>query len=301
MPRESSANGALGRLKSDAPPGAPVSNRPLPSVDVRPPSGQLQTGAPRTDVRPPTGRIQSGAPVADALPPTGRSKTGAPRASKPPHNPGLRQLIAGKRAWSDPLDADAVGRGFLGWHARGHVPHFDAPGVLQFVTFRLDDALPAGRRAEWEALLRIEDDRERRKQLEGYLDRGFGECWLRRPGIAGLVADALRFFDGQRYRLESWVVMPNHVHLVVEVWQTPLVQLLHSWKRHTAVAANRLLGRSGRFWQREYWDTLVRDEEHSGRARRYVEDNPLKAKFVRDLAEWPWSSAHGRALEGRPV
>ena len=174
------------------------------------------------------------------------------------------------------------------------MPHFDAPGLTQFVTFRLDDALPATRRAEWEALLRIEDDRERRQQLEAYLDRGFGECWLRRPEVARLVGDALRFVDGKRYRLEAWVVMPNHVHVLVEVWQAPLSQLLHSWKRHTSSEANRLLGRRGRFWEREYWDTLIGDEAHLARARRYVENNPVRAKLVRDSADWPWSSASGR-------
>ena len=208
--------------------------------------------------------------------------------------------IAGKRAGSGPLDADAVERGFLGWHARGYLPHFDAPGVLQFVTFRLDDAFPAHLHAEWGPLFLIEDELERRTRLEAYLDRGHGECWLRRPEIARLVADALRFFDGQRYHLEAWVVMPNHVHVIVEVWQTPLAGLLHSWKRHTAKEANRVLGRLGRFWQREYWDTWIRDEEHRQRTLRYLEDNPLKARLVRDPADWPWSSAHARmkAKEG---
>ena len=115
--------------------------------------------------------------------------------------------------------------------------------------------MPASRRSEWEVLLRIEDNRQRRTKLEAYLDRGLGECWLRQPRIAALVEGALRFFDGQRYQLRAWVVMPNHAHVLVEVWETPLAAVLHSWKGFTARAANKLLGRAGAFWQREYWDT----------------------------------------------
>lgn len=259
----------------------------------------MESGAPTAETRTAGAPLSKRPKLADnADSDEGRMESGAPtQPGKPPRNPGLRELIAGKRAWSEPLDATARAHGFLGWHARGYLPHFDAPGVTQFVTFRLADALPVSRRAEWEALLRIEDDRERRQQLEAYLDLGLGECWLRRPEIARLVGDALRFFDGQRYRLEAWVVMPNHVHVLVEVWQTPLAQLLHSWKRHTSLEANRLLGRNGHFWEREYWDTLIRDEAHRVRARHYVESNPTKAKLVRDPADWPWSSAHERQPE----
>ncbi len=220
------------------------------------------------------------------------------RRSIPRRNPGLRDVVAGKRAWSEPLDDSAKKLGFLGWHQRGYLPHYDAPGITQFVTFRLHDAMPASRRSEWEALLHLEDDRKRRTQLEAYLDRGLGECWLRRPDIARLAADALRFFDGKRYRLDAWVVMPNHVHVLVEVWQTPLSQLLHSWKRHVSLEANRMLRRTGPFWEREYWDTWMRNEEQIRKARRYIESNPAKAKLVRDPADWPWSSAYGRKAEG---
>ncbi len=233
--------------------------------------------------------MQSGGPI----------KREGTRPGKPPHNPGLRELIAGKRAWAEPLDAADVEGGFLGWHARGYLPHYDAPGVTQLVTFRLHDAMPASRCSEWEALLRVEDDRARRIQLEAYLDRGFGECWLRRPDLARLMADALCFFDGQRYRLDAWAVMPNHVHVLLEVWQTPLAKLVLSWKAFVAREANRLLGRNGRVWEREYWDTYVRDAAHWARARRYVEENPAKAKLVLDPADWRWSSAHERKTEGR--
>ena len=231
-----------------------------------------------------------------------RPQAGAPKRaiiSTPPYNPGLQKLVEGKQAWAFPLDDEAKAKGFLGWHQRGYLPHFDAPWVTQFITLRLADSLPASRRGEWEHLLKIEDDRERRRRLEAYLDLGWGECWLRQPPIAALVENALRFFDGERYTLAAWVVMPNHLHILVEVWDTPLSKLAKSWKDFTARKANKLLRRRGGFWEREYLDTLIKGEEHRRRAVRYIEHNPVKAKLVRSPADWPWSSARFRDEFGR--
>ena len=234
---------------------------------------------------------------ANKLPSSGRRKPAASRRSGgscPPYNPGLHKLVEGKQAWAEPLDDDAKAKGFLGWHQRGYLPHHDVPGVTQLVTFRLSDAMPASRRSEWEVLLRIEEDRERRTKLEEYLDRGLGECWLRQPRIADLAEGALRFFDGQRYRLGAWAVMPNHIHVLLEVWQTPLALLLKSWKGFTARKANKLLGREGAFWEREYWDTRVRHEQQLRKAVRYVEANPVKVSLVPEAKAWQWSSARFR-------
>ena len=103
-----------------------------------------------------------------------------PRRSGPPHNPGLRELVAGKRRWSSPPNKEQAKLGFQGWHERGYLPHRDEPGLTQFVTFRLVDAFPRALRSEWAALLELEDERERRTQLEAYLDKGRGACHLRR-------------------------------------------------------------------------------------------------------------------------
>src|SRR6516162_8862476 len=91
----------------------------------------------------------------------------------PPHNPWVRELVAGKRRWSPPRGENTP-PGFRGWHERGYLPHRDEPGLTQFVTFSLADSFPAHLRWEWQALLKVEDDRERRKQLEDYLDKGRG-------------------------------------------------------------------------------------------------------------------------------
>jgi REP element-mobilizing transposase RayT len=229
------------------------------------------------------------------LKPTSSRRSNRANRSAPPYNPGLHKLIAGKQAWSEPLSEEAKAQGFLGWHQRGYLPHYDAPGVTQFVTLRLHDSMPASRRSEWEAFLHLEDDRERRKQLEAYLDRGIGDCWLRQPAIAELAENAIRFFDGDRYQLQAWVIMPNHIHLLVDVWQTPLAQLIKSWKQFIGREANKLLKREGTFLQRDYWDTLMmEDEAQRKKAVHYIETNPVKANLVRDPTDWHWSSARLR-------
>ena len=106
----------------------------------------------------------------------------------------LRRLVEEKNRWSDrQLTDEERAIGFLGWHERGYLPHCDFPGLVQFVTFRLADSMPISRRTEWEHLLKIEDDHEKRTKLEEYLDRGVGECHLRDPRIAKLAEAALLF------------------------------------------------------------------------------------------------------------
>jgi len=216
------------------------------------------------------------------------------RPSSPPYNPGVRDLVAGKRAGSRPLTTDEVERGFLGWHENGYLPHRDEPGLVQFLTFRLTDAFPLELRSEWEGLLKIEDDRRRRLALEAYLDRGRGECLLRRPDIAKLVEDSLRFGHAVEYDLRAWVIMPNHVHLLFLVQAVPTSRLVDAWKGFTAKAANKILRRHGPFWQKGYWDTYMKDDRHELRTRRYIEKNPVKAKLVTSPKDWPRSSARFR-------
>ncbi len=212
----------------------------------------------------------------------------------PPYNPGLRDLVKGKRSWSRPLAKDEIQRGFLGWHENGYLPHRDEPGLVQFVTFRLADAFPAELRSEWGGLLEIEDDRKRRIELEAYLDRGRGECHLRLPEVAKVVEGALLFRHEVEYDLRAWVVMPNHVHLLFLVQDVPMWRLVDDWKGYSAKAANKILGRKGSFWQEGYRDTYMRDDEPETRTRRYIENNPTKAKLVVFPKEWPWSSARLR-------
>ena len=122
------------------------------------------------------------------------------------------------------------------------------------------------------------------------LTREWGSCLLKRHDIARKVCEALHFFDGDRYELGAYVVMPNHVHLLVRTLQPkehPLETILQSRKRHTAQSINRYLSRAGTLWQEESFDRIVRDEEHLWRCIQYIGRNPKLANLPReDCPRW---------------
>jgi REP element-mobilizing transposase RayT len=187
--------------------------------------------------------------------------------------------------------------------SRGHLPHWEAATATYFVTFRLADSLPQA------ALRRIlfaredipataammgrsisEPERKRlsklhARRIERYLDAGAGQCFLRNDAVARVVADSLRRFHGTRYQLFTWCVMPSHVHVVFQTLDgNVLPRILHSWKSFSAKQANQILRRSAEFWQREYYDRLIRDRAEFHRAVQYVVENPKKAGFK----DWAW-------------
>ena len=183
-----------------------------------------------------------------------------------------------------------------GWHTRGYLPHFDGGEMVQFITVHLGDALPKAVIDRWKVELQNEPDEERKKQLywraEKYIDKGFGRCYLGQTPIAEMVRDALMHFDLERYKLISWVIMPNHVHFLLrQCAGFELEDIIHSLKSYTALKANRHLKRSGQFWQEEYFDRFIRDAAHYQNTIRYIELNPVKAKLCRKAEDWPFSSA----------
>jgi REP element-mobilizing transposase RayT len=179
--------------------------------------------------------------------------------------------------------------------SRRHLPHWEQPGRTYFVTFRLADSLPQDKLRQWEAerdrwlqqhrpplthQQQEEFDRLFPERLERWLDAGHGDCCLRQPEVAAMVAAALRHFDGNRYVLGRYVIMPNHVHVLV----TPLAdqtvpRILHSWKSYTATEINRRLGRTGALWQQEYFDHLVRNERALAHFEDYIRQNPIHASL----------------------
>jgi len=186
-----------------------------------------------------------------------------------------------------------------GWYTRGYLPHYDDPDKLQFITWRLADSLPAPvltrLHAELEALNPERDDREieYRKRIEVLLDRGYGECWLRRHQCAQAVVDALMEYEGQTHLFHSWVVMPNHVHVLVELTgSVPLGQLVEDWKAVSAKAINRHLNRTGPVWQEDFFDRFIRDQYHYDNTVRYITLNPVKGGLVKNPGHYRWSSAH---------
>lgn len=179
-----------------------------------------------------------------------------------------------------------------GWHSRGYLPHFGMPGVIQSITYRLHDALPLEVVEAIQQDKRWHDNLAKRQQIENYLDAGYGECFLRDDRVANLVEENWLHFDGQRYRLLAWVVMPNHIHVLIEVFEGYLLdKVVQSWKSYTALEANKILNRSGRFWYPDYFDRYIRDENHFGNVVRYIHNNPVKAGLADTAELWPFSSA----------
>jgi type I restriction enzyme R subunit len=118
------------------------------------------------------------------------------------------------------------------------------------------------------------------RQFMAYLDRGYGACVLRDPKIARMVSHSLNHFDGDRYTLGDYVVMPNHVHLLVCLHGTTEIQSqCESWKKFTAGKINQAIGKKGRFWQEESFDHLVRKPEQFAALKRYIADNPRTANL----------------------
>lgn len=185
-----------------------------------------------------------------------------------------------------------------GWHDRGYLPHFDGGPRPQFITFRLADSLPAKifEKLRWRLETGRINEWEYAYSMDRYLDRSTGECSLKIPRVAGIVRNAFLHFDDKRYRLHSWVIMPNHVHLLL----TPsdgesLAAIMHSLKSFAAKEANKVLGRKGHFWSKEYFDRYIRDGEHFARTRRYIERNPVKAGLCVAPEDWEFGSAFGRS------
>jgi len=174
------------------------------------------------------------------------------------------------------------------------LPHWDQQSGTFFITYRLVDSIPRERlesyqleRKQWDEVhgprpwsLEIERSFHRQftRRFERWLDHGDGECLLRDPEHAAIVAEALAHFEGERSRLHAWVIMPNHVHVLVSlVGDTALADLLRTWKGFTARRINERRGRAGSIWQKSYFDRLVRDWEHFARCARYIRNNPTNA------------------------
>ena len=181
------------------------------------------------------------------------------------------------------------------WHGRGYLPHFDQDGFTQFVTFRLADSVPQLVLDRWNIELKSGEisDAGVCRRIEYYLDQNYGEGWLRVPEIANILQETLLKWDGERYRLISWVIMPNHGHILFSPFEGHRVSdIMHSIKSFTAHFANDLLKRKGRFWAKEYFDRYIRDQRHFANTLAYIENNPVKAKLCKLPCEWPYSSAY---------
>jgi len=187
----------------------------------------------------------------------------------------------------------------------GYLPHWEQGSVWYFITFRLADALPHSvveklkkERDEWKRthnlnhLSREEQSEYYRlfsKCYEDLLNAGSGACVLRDPVVAEIVHGALHFFDGQRYVLDEYVVMPNHVHVLVQpLGKHGLADILHTWKSFTANRINQKLKLAGQVWQHESYDHIVRNDAAMQAIRRYIRENPAKVKGASSSPKQNW-------------
>ena len=186
-----------------------------------------------------------------------------------------------------------------------HLPHWRQDGASYFITFRTADSLPKTRLDELKCLrdqfkIRFGDSppKEQAKifarqilaRIEKWLDFGTGQCHLKQSPYQEEVAGAMHFFDGKRYELDCFVVMPNHVHAIAKPMHPkiqPLEKILQSWKRHSSNKINKHLRIDGSFWQQESYDRIIRDEEHLYQAIQYIGNNPRLANLPeRQSVRW---------------
>ena len=189
-----------------------------------------------------------------------------------------------------------------------HLPHWQQDGVFVFITWRLADSVPSGLlekwRGErdiwlashplpWDAGTELQYHKRFSSQLEDWMDQGLGKCVLRDPESARIVAEGLLHFDTERYQMDSFVIMPNHVHILIQMIPGfPIEKTVQSWKRIAARQINEVSGMTGSLWHKRYWDRLVRSEKHFWKIRRYIQRNPGKAHLREGeyLLYLPWDT-----------
>jgi len=198
---------------------------------------------------------------------------------------------------------------------RRNLPHIQPRGATFLVNFRLAGSLPVEvverLRAETEQLenilLGIKDrdekrvlrDQEQRRLFAKWDDElhnsKTGPFWLKDERIAKIVANSILYHDSNWFDVLAYCIMPNHVHMVLMPHQSSdttdfsLTKIMHNIKRNSANHANKVLGRTGAFWQHENYDHVVRDDGELERIVKYVLYNPVKAGLVKEQTDWPWS------------
>lgn len=175
------------------------------------------------------------------------------------------------------------------------LPHWQQDGSTYFVTFRLNDSIPKALMDKWTAKrdrwildhprpwdeeTEIEYHNLFSKEIDRILDAGHGGRVLAKREIAAIVGEEFARFEGVRYMLHAYVVMPNHVHIVFSLTEGVTVhKVVGSWKRMSARKINEALGKQCALWQKDYFDRIIRSWEHMLRVARYVRRNPAKVKL----------------------
>ena len=196
-----------------------------------------------------------------------------------------------------------------------NLPHKLPRGNKFFITTRLVDSVPQSIIQQFEleqklAIKLIEESYsnpdERKIQIgkqwkrnfanfDKYLDTNTeGNHWLKRNEIAKVVSDTLHYWDKKRYDLVGFTIMSNHIHLIIDTWDTEnydetVTKIMQSIKRHTARQSNILLNREGQFWQHESYDHLIRNEREFKNIIHYTAQNSVEAGLVKDWRDYPYT------------
>ncbi|MBQ3657881.1 MAG: transposase [Bacteroidales bacterium] len=197
-------------------------------------------------------------------------------------------------------------------HCRNYLPHIENKRY-QMITFRLYDSVPREVIERWK---REVDDGVRASSppnfpnflnpptqragsphsklvlIDKYEDSGAGQCFMRDDREAQIVKDTLFYYDGDKYNIIAWCIMPNHVHILIMLLKAvSLSEIIHSWKSYSAKQINKLLNRKGQVWMMEYFDRFIRDSDHYEKVVNYIHNNPVKAGLVTSPSEYRWCSA----------
>lgn len=172
----------------------------------------------------------------------------------------------------------------------GNLPHWHQNGKIQYVTFRLADSLPQKKSRElkelsenferhnpkpWDEATKLKYSKLISPAKERLLHNGYGRCVLKNADCRRILSESIRNFDGIRYKVIAYVIMPNHVHLLIQPYgDTKIENIMHSIKRYSARRINEMLGVSGTLWLKESHDRLVRSEDHLKHCVIYIRNNP---------------------------
>jgi len=236
---------------------------------------------------------------------------------------------------------------------RRNLPHYHPLNSCYFITFRLANSLPwkiikeLKKEFEFERkkLNSIKEFKLKEKELYAHEKRYFGKfdslldfsesgsTWLKDKRIAKIVNDTIQSKNSKEYELLAFCIMPNHVHLVIDLRQEELITvtrdssreqsrlesrvtnpvtqdysreparlesrvtgILRKLKGATAREANKILNRTGQFWHHESYDHVVRNEKELERIINYVLNNPVKAGFVKKWDDWEWNYCNSRFI-----
>ena len=173
----------------------------------------------------------------------------------------------------------------------GKLPHWSQDGTLQFITMRMCDSLPGEVLADlkarrdsflshnprpWAYEVAMEYQKVIGSRYMAFLDRGYGECILKHPQAREIVGEAISYHEGLSFEVLSYVIMPNHLHLLARFDATvEISEVIASIKRFTTNRINRMFDRGGKLWQDEYYDRIIRNPTHLDNCLGYIRSNPL--------------------------